>query len=99
MSTQKVSIVQIELDQLREIIKSAVREEYNQLHQQINSEEEKFLSRKQAAQKLGISLPTLWKITKSGAIPALRLGGRIVFRQSELMACMKPIQTMKHKRH
>lgn len=98
MSTQKISFVQIEIEQLREIIKDAVKEEYNRLLPCINSQEDKLLSRKQAAQKLGVSLPTLWKITKSGALPALKLGGRILYKNSELMACLKPIQTIKYKR-
>jgi excisionase family DNA binding protein len=39
----------------------------------------RYLSRRETARMLNISLVTLWKLCKSGSIPSLRVGNRVVF--------------------
>jgi len=48
------------------------------------NDREAYLSRKQTAEYLGISLPTLSKKTKEGELNAFRLGGRILYKRVEI---------------
>lgn len=42
------------------------------------------LTRKQAARELGISLVTLWKLDKSGELPASRIGVKVIYTREQL---------------
>lgn len=46
--------------------------------------QEKYLTRQQTADFLNIALPTLHRHTKSQKIPSYRIGGRVLYKQSEL---------------
>ncbi len=50
--------------------------------------EEPLLSRQQIASELHVSLVTLTDWMKKG-LPYLRLNGRVYFRRSEVIACMR----------
>jgi hypothetical protein len=43
-----------------------------------------FLTRREAAQKLRISLPSLHKYTKCGLVKCRRVGGRVLYEAGEL---------------
>lgn len=51
----------------------------------------KLLTRKETAKYLRISLPTLNELTKSGAIPAYRIGGKVLYEKSKLIPSLNPI--------
>lgn len=57
------------------------------------------LTRRETALKLGISLPTLHKLTLEGTIPAKRLGGssRIRYCIEDIEAVLKDIHNPKKK--
>ncbi len=42
---------------------------------------EKFISRKEACRRMGITLPTLDKAIKRGDIQAVRIGGRVLIKE------------------
>jgi excisionase family DNA binding protein len=48
-----------------------------------------FLTRQEAADFFGITLPTLHKWTKEGLIQAYDLGGRVYYKRSELLESFK----------
>ena len=47
---------------------------------------EKYLTRKETADLLNVSLPTLNEYTKTGKITACRFGVRVLYKQSEIEA-------------
>lgn len=57
------------------------------------SESEDLLTRKEAANLLGVSLPTLHDYTTRNIIPAYRLGTRIRYKKGEIMDCLRKVQT------
>jgi excisionase family DNA binding protein len=46
-------------------------------------------SRIETAKKLKISLPTLWKLTKDGTIPAYKIGKRVLYRTTDVEAALR----------
>lgn len=75
-------IIQLTPEQLQERIQGAVNLELAKLKQ---PSQDKLLTRKEAAQFLDVSLPTLGSWEKTKKIQALRIGSRVYFKQSELL--------------
>ncbi len=46
------------------------------------------VARKQLANELGVSLPTLWKHTRSGKLKAHRIGSRVLYNRAEVLAAL-----------
>lgn len=59
----------------------------------LTRDEKVFLTRKETAKILRISLPTLNEITKSGVLPGYRLRGRVLYKVSEIDSALSPIKT------
>jgi len=57
------------------------------------SESEDLLTRKEAANLLGVSLPTLHDYTTRSIIPAYRLGTRVRYKRGEILNCLSKVQT------
>ncbi|PZP52441.1 MAG: DNA-binding protein [Pseudopedobacter saltans] len=53
---------------------------------------EKYLSRKETAVQLRVSLPTLTQYTKLGKIKGYRLGTRVLYKESELELALQKIK-------
>ena len=58
---------------------------------QVNSS--KLLSRNQAAEMLGIGVTTLWRLTKSGRLPVVKIGSRCLYTYDDIL------QFAEHCRH
>jgi excisionase family DNA binding protein len=76
--------LEVTTDELKALIQEAVREEFKLSDHQYKSKI-RYLTRQQAADKLHISLPTLSKWTQDGRLRSLRIGGRILYLESELI--------------
>jgi excisionase family DNA binding protein len=50
---------------------------------------ETYLTRDNVAKLLSISLVTLWKYTKDGLIPAFRIGTKVRYKESDVIAALK----------
>ncbi len=61
-------------------------------------EQSEYITRKEAATILGISLPTLGKFTSEGIVPAYRISSRIRYRKSEVHESLHRIKTFKVKK-
>ncbi len=59
---------------------------------------ETFLTRKDAAQKLGVSLSTLHTLSKEGTVQSYRLGGQIRYKESEIEGALEQVKNLKYKR-
>lgn len=60
--------------------------------------EPKFYSRKETAQLLHVTLPTLARLTKDGLITAKRVGNRILYEAEAIDAAVMENRTLKYKR-
>lgn len=69
----------LDADSLKSIIKDAVREEIATMPMKPDN----FLSRKDVAKKLHISLPSVDKLIGDGKLKAYRVGGRILLKEQE----------------
>lgn len=57
-----------------------------------------WISRKAAAEKLGVSLPTIHALLKKGALTFQKVGSRTLINESEMMAKLASGQLGKYKR-
>ena len=78
--TNSILLENIDTDGLKSLISEAVREELAA----IPKKENKFLTRKDMAEKLRVSLPSIDKMIGAGKLKAYRVGGRILFKEDEL---------------
>lgn len=79
-----ISVEQFKNELLAEI--KLLLETFNNLQ----TEQDEILSREQTAELLKISLVTLWKWTKKDIIPAYRIGYKVRYKKSEVLASLKP---------
>jgi excisionase family DNA binding protein len=59
---------------------------------------DKYLTRHEVAKLLRISLPTLNELTKKGKLIGYRIGGRVLYKESEVESSLHQIVTSKYKR-
>lgn len=82
-------LIGIELDSLVSIIGQVVAKELQPLKSRENQKKESqlnvVLSRQEAADFLGISRTTLWKLDKSGELPARRIKTKVVYYKNDLL--------------
>lgn len=57
-----------------------------------------YLTRKETAERLHISLPTLNVLTKDGVVKAYKIRGRVLYREAEVNDCLSEVETLKYKR-
>jgi excisionase family DNA binding protein len=85
----QLTVLSISVPDLLDRIKRVVREELV-AHEHPLEPEEQLMSRREAAEYLGISLPTLRERTRDGSLKAYRLGRHVVYRQREILSALKP---------
>lgn len=59
---------------------------------------EELLTREQAAQLLGITLPTLRDYTRRGLVEGYRIGTRVRYKRSEVLGSLQRMRTAKTSR-
>ena len=80
----------ISKDELKQVLMEIISAEIFPQIPQVTKTETKtdeILSRKDAAQILGVSLPTLTKYSLDGMVPFYRLGSRIRYKRNEIENC------------
>lgn len=84
-------------EEITGIIHNAVREAVkDNLPATSTPPSEKLLTRKETADKLKISLVTLNDWTKRGIIQSYLIGGRVLYKDSEIEASLHKSQTVKY---
>ena len=53
---------------------------------------EKYLTRKETAKRLNITLPTLNRYTKQSKVTGYRVGARVLYKNSEIDGCLLKIK-------
>lgn len=92
ISTPTNNIAIVEIAHVEAVMRSLLDEQakdianaiYNRLHQPRTTDEGRYLTRKEAAKRLRVSLPTLQKRLNDGTIEFNRLGRRILIPASEI---------------
>jgi len=57
-----------------------------------------YVTKKEAAAKLRLSLPTLGRLTSDGTLHGYRVGRRVLYKADEIENALKEIQPLKYKR-
>lgn len=94
---QNLFLSPITRDELKLDISDIVKKEVETLLAKIQelkaSNATKYLTRKETAKRLGISLPTLNDWTKTGKVVGYRIGSLIRYKEDELETSLAQIQT------
>ena len=57
-----------------------------------------YLTRKDVAERLHISLATLNDYTKSGKLKGYRINGRVLYREDEIFSALTAVEPLKYRR-
>jgi excisionase family DNA binding protein len=86
------------VEEIEGIITRAVRESISSLSaQQPVDNTSELITRKQAAQMLNLSLPTLREYTVRGIVPSYRIGSRVRYKKVEVINCLSKVQSSKYR--
>ena len=85
-------------EQLADMMREVVQTELANLIPQSNISSDELLTRKQVAEMLSISLPTLHEWTKEGTIKAYRIGRAVRYKHDDVQNALKEISSIKYKR-
>ncbi len=82
-----VLIEKITEAQLLEIINQAVKNQFDELKQELHKvrDQEELLTRDEAAKLLKINSSTLYLWTRKGKLPSYGIGYRVYYKRSEIM--------------
>ena len=89
---EQIQLLQISLDDFRDLLSDIVRENLRQIEKDLP---DLLLTRKEVASKLNISLPTLHKYSELGILTRHKIGERVYYRWSEILAAAKKIEPNK----
>ena len=89
--TREIFLSGMTADQLSEMIRESLRDELRQLHPEPSAETPNYLTRRETARRLRISLVTLNDWVNRGRIRAHKIGGRVLFRDSDVEAALHRI--------
>ena len=93
---KNIIITEITTQELKDLIIESVKDVIGEYSKE--EKKKKFLSRKEAAKLLHLSLPTLSFYTKSGKIKGYRMGNKIMYEETELIEALTVIETLKYQR-
>ena len=91
------SIEIVTSEHLREIVREVIVEEVPKLIPQKTSGE-KYYTRKEAAKRARITMPTLDKYIQEGKIKAHRVGRRVLFSEEDIRSAVEEMPFIKYKR-
>lgn len=86
------------VDTLSDIIRETVRAEIGTSQVAPPPATDKFLTRKETATRLKVSLVTLTEWVNRSRLKAYKIGGRVLFRENEVEDALAQIVPLKHKR-
>lgn len=89
---EKIQLLELSLDDFRNMLSEVVDEHMKQLDKDTP---EQLLTRKDVAERLKISLPTLHKYTELGILTQHKIGERVYYRWSEVLTAAKRIESNK----
>lgn len=91
-------LTSLPIDEMEVMISRVVRESISTLAaQQSVDNQSELITRKQAAQMLNLSLPTLREYTVRGIVPSYRLGSRVRYKKCEVIDSLTKVQSSKYR--
>ena len=88
----------INLNELLDKIGQLIDEKLGNAKQPTHAKQSKFISRKEVASFLKISLPTLNEWTKLGRLLSYKMGNRVLYNHQEVELALCQVATYKHKK-
>src|SRR6056297_23266 len=89
--------IQISKPELQTIINNIVNSVLeNQPETETKTDE--LITRQQAAEMIGVTLPTLHRYTQNGVIPTYRIGRNVRFKKSEIIESLSKVESIKYRR-
>lgn len=86
---QNIILSPISLNELATVIQETVKGEFERINNSPTPQPtNEFITRKETAQILGISLPTLNDYSKKELLPSYRIGTRIRYKKEEVYKCL-----------
>ena len=95
---KQIILNEVSAEELKKMIDDSVVAAFLKLKNQEEPKTDKLLSRQEAAIFIDVSLPTLNEYTKSGKVKGYRLGGKVKYKESELLEAMNAIEPLKYRR-
>lgn len=97
MNSQKIILFPISIEDLQTLISETIRKELEKLPGNNSPPPpQEYISRKEAAKLLRISLPTLSDYIFRSILPAYRIGNNVRLRKDEVLNALEKIQTIKY---
>jgi len=99
--TNEILLNGISFEQLQNSIKTIVSAELKNAVSELTTKREiepELITRKETAEILGVSLPTLHEWTKKGVLPAKRIGSRIRYERTAVYDALKSVEPIKYRR-
>jgi excisionase family DNA binding protein len=89
----KATILLIPEQDIEALVKKVVLETLQQ-HSDLKQQPKEilYLNRKEVCSILRISLPTLWKLTKSGRLTAYKIGTRVIYNSEDVNALLRKME-------
>jgi hypothetical protein len=93
MQTQTIQITQLSPEQFEEVIRNAVKSQFDSLKKEINPSKpsEEYLTRKQVADLFQVELSTLHNWCKKGKLNPYGIGNRVYFLRSDIEKALVPL--------
>ncbi len=88
----------INLSDIKKVLREVLEEKSNDFAKPVKSEDQEYLSRKEVAKLLKISLTTLNDWSKQGIVQAYRIGNRVLYKKKEIEDSVSKVQSFKYKR-
>jgi excisionase family DNA binding protein len=88
----QITLISITLDELKNLIKEAVREELEAREQK---EDEKMLSVSEVSTLFGVTKATVYNWTTEGKLSKYKVGGKVFWKYSEVMEAAKQLKKYK----
>lgn len=98
MRMENLILQQISVSDFKEIISDTLREEIRNTISTQPSQEQ-YLTRKETAKLLQISLVTLWSWSKDGIIQSYTIGSRVRYKKSDIDNALKAKKNLKYRRN
>ncbi len=88
----------INLSYIKKVLREVLEEKSNDFAKPVKSEDQEYLTRKEVAKLLKISLTTLNDWSKQGIVQAYRIGNRVLYKKKEIEDSVSKVQSFKYKR-
>ncbi len=88
----------INLSDLKKLVREVLDEKLHEIKKPVDPDDLEYLSRKDVAKLLKISLTTLNDWSKQGIVQSYRIGNRVLYKKKEIEDSVSKVQSIKYSR-